>query len=341
MVDIFGVAECSSVGAIPGPPGLDGVRGIEDLIVWFPELTLEQIRRKLNSLTLLIQTLPPEKDPDVELSSEQMVTKWKSFHHSKDFYVILTPVNKEKGAKLKKLSLTLDDIQRYGLVFDKKKQNMYHWENAGHMFLSYNGINTLLTLTFLAGEYNNKNDEDSEEFIVSDYRWSQWDKSADKFRGVSIKSKYGNKFDLYLHGVSGNKNNTLLIGKDIKKDYFYTLQIYWSNENVGFYVLYKYTEVLIEKTFFKHTEGPTLTTPAFYLGGFNAATREEDEVIISKCFTGIISNLEIINTNESSIPTQMLEFIIENQIIDSSLSQFHETVKEEDTPPSVKKKKVT
>ena len=140
MVDIFGVAECSSVGAIPGPPGLDGVRGIEDLIVWFPELTLEQIRRKLNSLTLLIQTLPPEKDPDVELSSERVVTKWKSFHHSKDFYVILTPVNKEKGAKLKKLSLTLDDIQRYGLVFDKKKQNMYHWENAGHMFLSYNGI---------------------------------------------------------------------------------------------------------------------------------------------------------------------------------------------------------
>ena len=151
MVDIFGVAECSSVGTIPGPPGLDGVRGIEDLIVWFPELTLEQIRRKPNSLTLLIQTLPPEKDPDVELSSEQMVTKWKSFYHSKDFYVILTPVNKEKGAKLEKLSFTSDHIQRYGLVFDKKKQNMYHWEGARHMFLSYNGIDTLLTITFLAG----------------------------------------------------------------------------------------------------------------------------------------------------------------------------------------------
>ena len=160
---------------------------------------------------------------------------------------------------------------------------MYHWENARHMFLS-TGVNTLLTLTFLVGEYNNKDDEDSEEFIVNDYRWSEWDKSADKFRGVSIRSKYGNKFDLYLHGASGSKNNTLLIGKDIKKDYFYTLQIYWSSEKVGFYVMYKYREILINKTFFKHNEGPSVTKPAFYLGGFNASTKEEENVIKSKCF---------------------------------------------------------
>ena len=314
MVDVFGVAECSLVGAVPGPPGRDGVRGVEDLIVWFPELTLEQIRRKLNSLTLLIQTLPPAKDSDVELSSEQMVTKWKAFHHSQEYCVILTPVNKEKGAKLKKLWPTSNHIQRYGLVFDKKKQNMYHWENARHLFLSIKGVNTLLTLTFLVGEYNNKNDEDSEEFIVSDYRWSEWDKSADKFRGVSIRSKYGNKFDLYLHGVSGAKNNTLLIGKDIKKDYFYTLQIYWSSEKVGFYVMYKYREILINKTFFKHNdEGPSVTIPAFYLGGFNASTKAKEKVIKSKCFTGIISNLEVITTQESPIPTQMLQFITENQ----------------------------
>ena len=70
---------------------------------------------------------------------------------------------------------------------------MYHWENARHLFLSIKGVNTLLTLTFLVGEYNNKDDEDSEEFIVSDYSWSELDKSADKFRGVSIRSKYGNK----------------------------------------------------------------------------------------------------------------------------------------------------
>ena len=105
--------------------------------------------------------------------------------------------------------------------------------------------------------------------------------------------------------------------------------------------MYKYTEVLIEKTFFKHTEGPTVTTPAFYLGGFNGSTKEEERVVKSKCFTGIISNLEIINTNESSIPTQMLNFIIENQIIDSSWTQFHERGKEKDIPPAMKKKKIT
>ena len=105
--------------------------------------------------------------------------------------------------------------------------------------------------------------------------------------------------------------------------------------------MYKYREILINKTFFKHNEGPSVTKPAFYLGGFNASTKEEKEVIKSKCFTGIISNLEVITTQESAIPTQMLEFIIEKQIIDSSWSQFYERVKEEDSPPAVKKKKFT
>ena len=37
----------------------------------------------------------------------------------------------------------------------------------------------------------------------------------------------------------------------------------------------------------------------------------------------------------------MLNFIIENQIIDSSWAQFHEKGKEKDIPPAMKKRKVT
>ena len=114
------------------------------------------------------------------------------------------------------------------------------------------------------------------------------------------------------------------------------------NNKVGFEELHNDAVTLINETFFKHNdESPSVTKPAFYLGGFNASTKEEEKVIQSKCFTGIISNLEVITTQESPISTQMLEFIIENQIIDSSWSQYNERAKEEDSPPAVKKKKVT
>ena len=102
--------------------------------------------RSEKSLTFLIETIPQAKDPDVELSGKT-VTKWKSFNDRN--HKILTPVNQEQGGVLIKLSLPLDRQKRYGLVFDKTKQNMYHIENVPSIFLSLNGTKVLLTLTFL------------------------------------------------------------------------------------------------------------------------------------------------------------------------------------------------
>ena len=70
MVNIFG----DSTGKVgpagpPGPAGAGG--GLKEMIQWFPQMILEQTRKKLNSLTLLIETIPPAKDADVELTSKK------------------------------------------------------------------------------------------------------------------------------------------------------------------------------------------------------------------------------------------------------------------------------
>ena len=374
MVNIFGDRHNGGSQGPRGPVGPSGVRGLpgeqgpqgssgpagargekgekgdpgsfKDICTWFPDMAIEQIRKKLNALTLLIESIPPAKDPDVELSTDKAVMKWNSFNDRK--HIILTPVNQEKGGKLKILSLELDLLKRYGLVFNKKKENMYTMDNDPNMFLSLNGVNVLLTMTFLVGVYDAYN-EAAEEFIVSDYRWSVDAKSADTFRGVSIISKPNEKFDLYLHGARDGGKNRLKIGGNIKTNLFYTLQVYWSGiEENGFYLMYKDGETLIDKTSFQYNAMKDLVRPAFYLGGFNASTEEGGKVVKSKCFTGILSNLEIINTSQPSIPSELLKFIVQKQtIINDDWLQALTTnnqqmvKKEEVEPPSPKRKKVT
>ena len=328
MVNIFGTP---SVGhgqsaAIPGPPGPAG--GIKDLTLWFPDMMCEQIRKKLNVLTLLIDTIPPSKDPDVELSPEKEIKKWKSFNNRD--HMFLTPVNHEKGGQLEEIPQS--DPPRYGLKFDKKKQIMYHLV-PGRTILSLSG-GVLLTLTFHVGvvsspwdNFVNSNDEDHEEFIISDYRYSKsFDKSSLKFRGVSIIAKPDKKFDLFLHGaISEDGQNRLKIATHLKQGVFYTLQVYWMRGNYkvngnGFYSLYTNEEPLIDETSFRYSPLPFILIPVFYLGGFNASREEESQktpVIKSKCFTGTVCNLEIIlvNADNDSLPEELLKFIVKKQSV--------------------------
>ena len=55
---------------------------------------------------------------------------------------------------------------------------------------------------------------------------------------------------------------------------------------------------------------PITMRPAFYLGGLNASTRDRQGVVKSKLFRGIISNMEIIHTRSTSIPEELLDFIL-------------------------------
>ena len=311
MVNVFGTSTRTGGQGPPGPPGPPGDGGIKDFIHWFPDLAIDQIRRNSNSLTLLIETIPPARDSDVEATVDKTVSKWKAFNDP--------PPHK-----------------RYGLTFDKKEENMYGLNN--NFFLSVKYKKVLLTMTFLVGVFDDYND-DTEEFIVSDYRYSQQAKSADAFRGVSVISKPDEKFDLLLHGARNDdgSKNCLKIGDSLENDLFYTLQVFWDGEGMnGFYLLYRDGRPLIDRKTFQFDDSlPEYPVAAFYLGGFNASTNEKEEKVVkSKCFTGVLSNLEILRTDDqSSIPTDLLRLIVLYQTI----------INEEDVvdTPAIKRKKVT
>ena len=270
------------------------------------------------------------------------MTTWKPFNDHKDYS--LKPVDKAAG-ELKSL-MPPENEKRYGIVFNKEEENMYYMENTRTEFLTRGSLQVLATMTFLVGVKEDDNvgsqeDQDNEEqFLLSDYRWTEHNKSADKFRGVSIIPKADNKFDLYLHGARG-EDGRLKIGDNLEKDLFYTIQVCWyaGLEKNGFYLLYKDWKPLINKTFFQCNVLPSTIKQAFYLGGFNDSTKEEG-IIKSKCFTGIISNLEIIGTDTSSIPEELLNFIRECQTIINDDWITHSS-KREVKPPASKKIKIT
>ena len=143
MVNIFGDSS-GKVGPV-GPPGPAGVGGggLKEVIRWFPQMILEQTRKKLNVLTLLIETVPPAKNADVELSSENKVICWKPFNEHKDYS--LKPV--DHSAELKSL-MPPRNKKRYGLVFNKEQETMYYMEKVRTTFLTLNGAQVLLTITF-------------------------------------------------------------------------------------------------------------------------------------------------------------------------------------------------
>ena len=343
MVNIFGIPDLKGEAGAPGPPGPAGPGGLKEVIQWFPRMILEQIRKELNALTLLIETLPPNKDADVELSPKKTVDTWKLFNN-KDW--ILKPV--DEGGVLKWVTPKLNPLKRYGLVFNKSKGIMYHMEQS--MFLTV-PVNVLLTLTFLVGIPDDDGEDDDsrdgqveEEFIISDYKRSIFQKSSEKFRGVSIVLKPDEKFDLYLYGVPGeNGNQRIKFGKDLKRKLYYTLQVYWSEtEKTGFASLYKDGEPLIKETILPWSEPPDTVATVFYLGGFNASTKDENRVVKSKCFTGIISNVGIIN-HDSKIPKEIMSFIIEMQtLMNDEWVQSPNAAKDDVADsPILKRRKVT
>ena len=62
MVNIFG--DRGKKAGERGPPGPAGVGGgIKDVIRWFPDMVCEQIRKKLNVLTFLIETSLQRRNP--------------------------------------------------------------------------------------------------------------------------------------------------------------------------------------------------------------------------------------------------------------------------------------
>ena len=53
---------------------------MEDMVKCFPDLTINEVRKHVNSATFLVETLLPKSNRDVELDKYNRVTKWKAFN---------------------------------------------------------------------------------------------------------------------------------------------------------------------------------------------------------------------------------------------------------------------
>ena len=344
MVDVFGRGlKRGPIGpqGDEGPPGKKGDKGdpgkngFNELFNWFPQLAVEQIRKHVNFITFLIETLPSSKNDansDVKIDANNRVIEWRSLNYLKHGKVIFVPMSK-KGSKLKKLLLPFNVHKRYGLEFKGSEQNVYTIENINEPVLSYYGKNTILTLTLLVGKNDlnipekNTNSEitGKEEFIISDYSSLS---IYDHFRGLSLISDVNQdeKFDIYVHGVNSNaKENKKKIAEGLKMSWFYTVQVKWGAQIEGvdgnvrfldsFCRIYENNKLLIEETFHQEkNEG--VTNPHLYIGGINKSKEEESgKLLNSNFFTGILSNIEILSTSNETIPTELLTFIASKQCI--------------------------
>ena len=112
MVDVFGQGlKRGPTGpqGDEGPPGKKGDKGdpgkngFNELFNWFPQLAVEQIRKNVNFITFLIETLPSSKnddDSDVKIDENNRVIEWRSLNYLKHGKVIFVPMSKQ-GSKLK------------------------------------------------------------------------------------------------------------------------------------------------------------------------------------------------------------------------------------------------
>ena len=305
-VDIFGN---SNIIGKRGPPGLPGSSNLKELIKWFPELAIEQIRKNVNFSTFLVERLPPDENWDVELSSDKRVTAWRSFNHSREGKVTLTPIG--RSVVLKRLLPPLNISQRYGLKFDG--QGAYY--TSEKQFLRNKVNNVVLTITFSVDA-----SPPAEEFILNDYHPSE--KTKKNFRGMSIVANDEEEtFDLYLHGAADNANR-LKIGTALKTSWFYTVQIKWGaqitqpNGSVRLldssYAIYENVDFdvkcLVEKTF----QSPLISdeqTLAFSIGGKKMLSGADGY------FRGVVSNVEILQTGYETIPEELLYFVVTKQLL--------------------------
>ncbi len=318
MVNVFGQST-EKVGE-RGAAGPAGSSNLKELIKWFPQLTIEQIRKNVNFCTFLVETLPPDEDWDVKLSEDKRVTAWRSFNRSPHGKKILTPIG--KGSILEKLLPAMSVHQRYGLKFERTEQCAYYANNITSLRVP--GSTVVLTITFLVGALPPDNvASDGEEFILNDYNPEE--QTAEHFRGISISSTGEEKFDLFLHGADASGSNSaasknrLKIGTSLQSSWFYTVQVKWGAQIErpdgsvrrldSSYAIYENNECLVEKTF----RSPLLReqqTLAFSLGAKKALDKTADNY-----FTGTLSNVEILETEHETIPKELLHFIAMKQIL--------------------------
>lgn len=345
VVNIFG-EKTSSKGkdGKPGPPGHAAV--LKELIQWFPEFMLEELRSSMNTLTFKINVLNTDvgtkKDKwDVELSIDgKYINKWRCYNNSRK--IILKPIF--NAGCIEKITLPHEGKQSYGLVFEKKRKIMYFIDECEDDYLSVKTNDILLTMTFCVGHYHlsdtskktmEDQPSDDEQYIISDHKYLDYAPKQHGCRGLYIKIVDTKHFDLYLQGgkvSESTKENVLKINKDpLKMFCFYTIQVFWKNQLIDLFgtksshvSLFHNEECVVDRLEFFSNPIEEWTSQELYLGGYNNSMsssmvekpNNDNEIVASKLFNGIISQIELLKPNNNQkIPAELSTFIVQNQII--------------------------
>ena len=327
---------------------------LTEMIQWFPELSLEQIRKNVNFVTFLVEKISPADESDVKLLNDE-VLMWFSLNLKDKKRKILKPLSTgTKPAKLRKVVSEVNPYPRYGLQFDESEENVYRISSTSDVYLRDKEQNVILTFTFLVGTLPAYEEEEmlvneigeqnvgKEQFIINDHHWA--DKIQENFRGVSIVYAKNNLFELFLHRASSPESNEgknrLKIAENLHLKRYYTLQIKWGAEIEhsdgsvqvlpSFYALYNFEKCLNKTSFQQNSILKDETFSAFYIGGFVTRTantlnnlqvlprilhKSNSRNIKSKCFTGILSNLEILMTKNKHAPAELFKFIAIKQVL--------------------------
>ena len=282
MVNVFGGTKRGPEGppGERGPPGKKG-RDALNLIKWFPTLILTELRQHLSTLSLLIEDI----NTDVTMDEKQVVKSWHS--RSKKQPCSFTGYGGMLYEPfLSRIEYGVASRPRWGLLFNN---SMYQIKKE----LLTSMTDVCLTMTFSC-----KNTKDRQHIINDSPKLSI-------SRGISISIS-----KLCLHGVKENKE---IIICDIEKDIFYTIQILWraaGHEEESWFTLYQDGEIQVPKTIFTANKvDPTPHVPATSLGALINANES------SNYFSGIITNVDIIQGYDEVLPQEILNFVIQNQFL--------------------------
>ena len=171
-----------------------------------------------------------------------------------------------------------------------------------------------------------------EECILNDYLWTADQPTPDDIRALSLtKHSDGKKFDLFLHGArsddgdggEGGAEKCIRIAAGLKTSRFYTVQVKWGAEITedrmrrtlsSFYAIF-YNGKCVMRKIFRSVPIADMVESAFYVGGLNGARNAKPKVVKTKMFTGLLSNLEIMQTVHEHVPPVLTDYIAGRQTI--------------------------
>ena len=325
MVNIFGTSDCAGgrgPQGLVGPRGPAGVAGFKDLIRWFPDMMIKEIR--LTEFCCLKISNP---SIDLVINKKTLnIDKWNSLLTKKDKYVEAV-----EDYSSKEYISVKENV--YALKFNR--QNLYRLSDIQ---LSPPQVNhwVWICTTF----------RPSIDITVNDHYFVYSNKTlipSQMFRGLSLT-----KNSMKIWGCENKTDNFVLIDTGDKiAGKWVTVYTFWSNmdKRKGYYTIcIEGTSSELHGEFICRKADPRLIQTFVDIGGF-----EDVEIqSISDGFKGDISSFELCARNdvkdlkELEYPEMLENLIIKDQKSAVSKKDYVYQVSDEEVePPAVKRMKLT